>query len=207
MATLATDVPAVREAAPAAARRSAFPPLVFAPLLAALLVTHLPAFVCMPFDTDVCLWDLFARSVLDGGVPYRDLMENNFPGMLWAHLAVRSVFGWRPEVLRAADAAVVGAVVLLLVRWLPSRAAPAWRFFAAFVLAAFYLTTSEWCHCQRDTWMLLPTLLALSLRYRQVLKMSGPRPSAAAVGRRGLLEGFLWASACWVKPYAAVPCL
>lgn len=161
----------------------------------------------MPCDTDVCLWDLFARRVLDGGVPYRDLVENNFPGMLRAHLAVRCLFGWRPEVLRVVDAAVVAAIILLLVRWLPSGTSPAWRLFAVFVLAAFYLTTSEWCHCQRDTWMLLPALLALDLRYRQLLDLTGPRPAHKAVTFRGLLEGFLWASACWIKPYAAVPCL
>jgi hypothetical protein len=207
MATLATDSPVAPEAAPAAMRRGALPALALAILLVALLVAHLPAFLCMPFDTDVCLWDLFARRVLDGGVPYRDLMENNFPGMLWAHLAVRCLFGWRPEVLRAADAAVVGAIVFLLVRWLPPRASLAWRFFAAFVMASFYLTTSEWCHCQRDTWMLLPALLALNLRYRQLAELAGPGPRIAAIGGRGLLEGFLWASACWVKPYAAVPCL
>jgi hypothetical protein len=207
MATLVTDSPAAHVAAPAAWQGRALATLAVAALFCALLVAHLPGFVCMPFDTDVCLWDLFARSVLDGGVPYRDLMENNFPGMLWAHLAVRSLCGWRSEALRAADAAVVGAIILLLVNWLPSRTSLAWRFFAAFVMAAFYLTTSEWCHCQRDTWMLLPALLALNLRYRQLAELAGQGPRIAAIGRRGLFEGFLWASACWVKPYAAVPCV
>jgi hypothetical protein len=161
----------------------------------------------MPFDTDVYLWDLFARCVLDGGVPYRDLMENNFPGMLWAHLAARSLFGWRPEVLRAADAAVVGTIILLLLRWLPAGASLAWRLFVAFMLSVFYLTTSEWCHCQRDTWMLLPALLALNLRQRQLAEVAGPRPASVRIVCLGLTEGFLWASACWIKPYAAVPCL
>src|ERR1700722_1623930 len=98
MATLAPNPPAEsRAATPAVAWRAALPALTLAALLAAILVVLLPAFVCMPLDADVSLWDLFARTVSAGGVAYKDLQDNNFPGMLWAHLAVRSLFGWRSE--------------------------------------------------------------------------------------------------------------
>ena len=33
-------------------------------------------------------------------------------------------------------------------------------------LLTFYMGTSEWCHCQRDVWMLLPSLSAVTLRLR-----------------------------------------
>ncbi len=182
-------------------------PVALAALLVGVLAVNLPGFVRSPLDSDATLWDLFARSVLAGGVPYRDAFDNNLPGMLWAHMAIRSLFGWRPEVLRLADAGVVAAIVFVLLRWLPAGCPVAWRLFSATALTAFYLSTSEWCHCQRDTWMLLPALLAAGLRWRQVLALAGPRAGAAALVRRGLAEGVLWGAACWFKPFAAVPCL
>src|SRR5258707_12879794 len=68
--------------------------LAWAALLG-LLALNLPPFLCMALDSDVTLWDLGAWNVLHGGVFYRDTAENNLPGMLWLHLAVRSAFGWR----------------------------------------------------------------------------------------------------------------
>jgi hypothetical protein len=208
MATLAPNPTAEsRAATPAVAWRAALPALALTALLAAILVVHLPAFVCMPLDADVSLWDLFARTVSAGGVAYKDLQDNNFPGMLWAHLAVRSLFGWRSETLRAVDAGVVATIILLLLRWLPTGCPAVWRLFTATVLASFYLITSEWCHCQRDTWMLLPALIALSLRQRQLVDLTGPHPTAITVVGRGIGEGVLWAAAFWIKPFVAVPCL
>jgi hypothetical protein len=180
---------------------------LLAALLLAILVASLPAFVCMPLDSDVSLWDLYAQIIHDGGVAYRDLLENNFPGMLWAHLAVRSAFGWRSEVLRSADVAIVATIIVFLVRWLPAGSLLAWRLFTALVLASFYLTTSEWCHCQRDTWMLLPALFALGLRERQVQELANSWPRFSTIVARGVMEGMLWGAAFWIKPHVAVPCL
>ena len=42
------------------------------------------------------------------------------------------------------------------------------------VLLTFYCSTSEWCHCQRDVWMLLPSLLAVTLRLRVLRTMATP---------------------------------
>ena len=126
-----------------------------------MLVLHVPPFLRQGLDPDVTLWDLCARTVLSGGVFGRDAFENNLPGTLWLHMALRAVFGWRPEVLRGADLLIVLASVGLLVRSLPSG-----RGAVAALLLAFYFSTSEWCHCQRDTWMLLPALLALAADWR-----------------------------------------
>jgi hypothetical protein len=205
---LAPSAPAVsRASSPVETGQPAFVAGALTVLLVAILAANLPGLVCMPLDADVSLWDLFARTVHDGGVAYRDLKENNFPGMLWAHLAVRAVFGWRPEFLRVADAGVVAAIVVLLASWLPAGCVLAWRLFAAVVLASFYLITSEWCHVQRDTWMLLPALLALGLRHAQLTALAAPHPVALTVIGRGVAEGVLWAMAFWVKPFVAVPCL
>jgi hypothetical protein len=178
-----------------------------AALLAVFLVVHVPAFLCLALDADVSEWDLCARTVLRGGVFYKDAFENNFPGMLWLHLAIRPVVGWSSEAMRAVDLAVLAAIVALLVGWLPAAASAAARLGTAGVLAAFYLSTSEWCHCQRDTWMLLPALLALDLRRRRVdhLILRGRLSPADTLG--SLLEGLLWGAAFWIKPFIAVPAL
>jgi hypothetical protein len=196
-----------RAVSPDARRGPQLPAALLAALLLAVLVANLPVFVCMPLDADVSLWDLYAQIVHDGGVAYRDLLENNFPGMLWAHLAVRSAFGWRSEVLRSADVAIVATIIVLLVRWLPAGSSLAWRLFTALVLASFYLTTSEWCHCQRDTWMLLPALFALGLREPQLQELTSFRTRFPTVVARGVMEGVLWGAAFWVKPHVAVPCV
>jgi hypothetical protein len=162
--------------------------------LGVLLLVHVPAFLCLPPDNDVVLWDVCAREVLAGRALYRDVFENNLPGMLWAQAAVRALFGWRSEVIRAADLVVVGACVWLLTRW-----SPAGRAGIGLLLATFYLSTSEWCHAQRDVWMLLPALLAVALRCRQIeASFSFPRAFA---------EGLLWGAAFWVKPFVVVPAL
>jgi hypothetical protein len=62
----------------------------------------------------------------------------------------------------------------------------------------FYLGSSEWCHVQRDPWMLLPAMAALYLR-----RQSTVRPSVV----RSVAEGMFWAAAFWIKPFVAVPAL
>jgi hypothetical protein len=172
--------------------------------VAAVLVIHVPAFLCMGLDSDVSMWDLCARNVLQGGVAYRDAVENNFPGMLWLHLGIRSLAGWSALAIRLADLAVLAGIVVLLLRWLPPGGAL--RPVTALLLLSFYLSTSEWCHCQRDTWMLLPALLALDLRRRQVKRL-GEGESGRPLFGWAFLEGLCWAAALWIKPFVAVPAL
>ena len=157
--------------------------------LAVLLAVCLPLFLCMPPETDITFYDLCARNILRGGVHYRDAFDTNLPGMVWLHALVRSTLGWRSEALRAADFAVVGAITWLLVRWLRLLNRPAAvQVWTAVALFAFYLSRSEWCHCQRDTWMLLPALIALEQRRRQ---------DAATDRRRTRLGGVSSARRCW----------
>jgi hypothetical protein len=178
---------------------------LLAGLLGVGLAVHVPAFLCMPLNWDSHEWDLCTRTVLDGGVLYRDALENNLPGTLWLHAAVRGVAGWRSEVLRAADLLVLAAVIALLPGWLPAGASTVARVATAGLLASFYLWTSEWCHCQRDPWMLLPAQLALGLRLRQ--RRALLQGDETRLWLRPLLEGMLWGAAFWIKPYVAVPAL
>lgn len=189
--------------APAGRRRATVTACLAVAGVIALIALHLPAFLCMGLHSDVILWDLCARNVLQGGVHARDAFENNLPGMLWLHLVVRSSLGWRSEVIRLVDFAVVVGAAVLLARGL-GRPSVAVRAGLVFVLLAFYFTTSEWCHCQRDTWMLVPALGALALRARQVGRLRG---GGGRVVAWAFLEGLLWAGAFWLKPFVAVPAL
>jgi hypothetical protein len=176
--------------------------------LALALVVLLPLFVCMPLCGDVELYDSAALNVLQGGAQYREIFDTNLPGMVWAHLLFRPILGWRSEAIRLVDMAVVAAIIWLLVTWFRplgvSRSARVWM---AFLLAVAYLTTSEWCHCQRDTWMLLPSLAALHLRRRQLATLVSSESVMAGALAAAPLEGFVWALAFWVKPFVIVPAL
>ncbi|HEX5269284.1 MAG TPA: hypothetical protein VFW33_02300 [Gemmataceae bacterium] len=176
--------------------------------LALVLVVNVPLFLCMPLCADATLYDLAARNVLRGGVHYRDVFETNLPGMVWLHAAARSVVGWRPEALRLVDLAVVAAIFWQLARWLRllglSRTV---RVVTVAALFLYYFSLSEWCHCQRDVWMLLPALGALELRRRQLDALTAADAGRGRLLLRGVAEGALWAAAFWIKPFVAVPAL
>ena len=182
------------------------------------LLAGVPLFVCMPPWTDATLYDVAARNILRGGVHYRDVFDTNLPGMVWATAAIRSIAGWSCEALRIADLLIVGGSVAILVFWLkrtgtgvrsapagstvpPETSAAAQSWFVAAV-ALFYPFTSEFNHCQRDPWMLLPAALAGLLRLRHVEAI---RAGARASLRRSMIEGFLWGLAVWLKPHVVVP--
>jgi hypothetical protein len=173
--------------------------------LAAFLAAALPPFVRMPLWADVTLYDVAARNLLQGGIHYRDIFDTNPPGIVWLHAGLRTLLGWRPEALRLGEIAILAGVTGLLVVHISRPPPQAARLWTALALAAFYLSTSEGNHCQRDLWMLLPALAALYLRRRQAdaLARTDPQPLRLAV--RALLEGFCWGLACWIKPFVLVP--
>src|SRR5712692_3797241 len=97
---------------------------------AVLLIVGLPLFVRMPPWLDITLYDISARNVLHGGVHYRDIYDNNLPGIVWLHMLIRSTLGYSSEAIRLVDEAIVGVVITLLTHWLAllglSRAARTW---------------------------------------------------------------------------------
>ncbi|MBL8814715.1 MAG: glycosyltransferase family 39 protein [Planctomyces sp.] len=158
----------------------------------------------MPLTSDTALYDLQARTVLDGGVLYRDAVEPNFPGVVWLHLALRSLLGWSSEAIRIVDLLFVGCACILLVRSTnPSNNRAS--VLGLLAMAAFYLSRNEWCHCQRDSWMLLPIAGALLLRSRS-LQVVPQQQAPHAVLRRlmAIGEGILWGVAFWIKPHVAL---
>jgi hypothetical protein len=186
-------------------------------LLALLLVANVPLFLCQHLTSDAVLYDLQARCALDGGVLYRDIVEPNFPGVVWVHMLVRSLCGWSWVALRAFDLLVLSGIAALLAVWVRRSDESVFGVRSALLalsLCGLYFSQSEWCQCQRDTWMLLPALGALHLRLRSVRRIldSASMPPA---GRRGLnaianaapalIEGALWGAAVWLKPHVIVP--
>ena len=92
--------------------------------LAVLLVLLVPPFLCMPLTMDTAFYDVCARHVLRGGALERDFLFLVFPGMTWALAVVRATLGGSSVAARAADLAVVAAIVALLLSWLRAAGLP-----------------------------------------------------------------------------------
>ncbi|NLF72348.1 MAG: type IV toxin-antitoxin system AbiEi family antitoxin domain-containing protein [Candidatus Anammoximicrobium sp.] len=194
--------------------------------LLVLLVANVPLFLCMPLTDDAAMFDLQARNLLGGGVLYRDIVEPNLPGVIWIQAAVRATLGESSLALRALDLLLFTAWAVTSRHWLAvsgaTRAAQTWLVLVLFVC---YFSFSEWCHCQRDVWLLTVGLAALTLRRRQAERLrswaeSGqreatgsepeqPGPAEARVGLVfvgwALLEGLCWGVGVWLKPMIVVP--
>lgn len=167
-------------------------------VLAGVWLLAAPMFLCMAPWVDSTFFDICARALLRGETLYHSIFLHGPPGMVFAQAGVRAVCGWRSEVLRAVDLAVVAACVGLLVGVAqPPDLAAAIRVWAAVLMSAFYFSTSEWNHCQPDTWMLLPSLVALCLRERQAEGIAG-------IGG-ALAEGVCWGIGFCIKPFVAIP--
>jgi len=154
-------------------------------VVAAALGAGVPLFLRMPPWSDATLHVLAARNILRGGVHYRDLFDTNLPGIVWTMAAFRSAFGESFVALRAFDLLIVAGITATLARLAGRRAA-----WLAAAVALWYPFTSEFNHCQRDVWMLLPAAGATLLR-----------------AHRGnlIVEGCLWGAAVWFKPHVLIP--
>ena len=193
--------------------------IIFWAIPALLLMLQVPVFLQMPLTPDAVLYDLQAHCLIHGGVLYRDIIEPNLPGVVWIHAIVRSLFGESDQVLRVFDLVIVIGITGILCRAVASgtgsrRLQDASMAVLASLLLVFYMGTSEWCHCQRDTWMLLSCLLAVATRKMCCVQFGNATSQPAFVpgdhhGRnfllQALLEGGLWAVAFWIKPFVAIP--
>lgn len=175
-------------------------------LLLLLWVTNLPLFLCMPPIDDAVLFDLHVREILSGGVPYREVLETNPPAMLFLMGGTRWLLGDSSVALRAVDLAIFSLVVLLAVTWMKdtgvSRPVRVWAALACYV---FYFSQSEWCHCQRDMWLLAPALAVLCLRGRQIARWNLCASFPGTVFRWAVLEGLVLGLGMWLKPMLILP--
>ena len=169
---------------------------------AVILTAGVPLFLRMPLWIDVTLYDMAVREIRQCGTHYQDVFDTNPPGFVWALTAVRVLFGESMEAVRLVDFAVVCTITFLLLRLArrggATSAGVAWTVAA---VAAFYLFISEFNHCQRDVWMTLPVLAAVSFRYSRTRRAIGGRATDGCVFITAVLEGIIWALAVWVKPH------
>jgi hypothetical protein len=156
----------------------------------------------MPLWVDCTFFDIVARSVLRNQRIYHDLFLHGPPGMILITAGLRWFIGWRSEALRVTDLLIVTGIILLLSEGPRRRAWFVRHPGTIFVMLLFYLSTTEWCHCQSDMWMLLPTLMALRLRCRQVKRLTSRRDGYLAWA---FVEGLAWGLAAFVKPFAVFP--
>jgi hypothetical protein len=153
----------------------------------------------MPVWCDITLYDMASRNILRGGTHYRDVFDTNTPGYVWLLTVVRSLVGWGSEALRAVDLLFFAGIVFVLDRLV--RRGGGTRLNRLWMVAGCvgcYLFTEESVHAQRDVWLALPALLAVSERLKRTAT------PAAGVFRGAVVEGILWAVAVWVKPHFLV---
>jgi len=178
-----------------------------------ILILNIPLFIRMPLATDVVLYDLQAQMVLKGGILYQDIFETNLPGIVWLHMLVRSVIGMSSDAIRVVDLIIFNGTALLLMQWnRRNHLSVKGMLWVGIALFSFYFSLSEWCHFQRDTLILLPALAAVWLRRKQIDRLINPFESLPQVSFKSVfgwafLEGLLWATAFWIKPFVAVPAL
>ena len=169
---------------------------------AIVLIVGLPLYLRMPLWCDLTLYDLAARNLLDGGVHYRDVFDTNFPGFVWLLTGIRWLIGFGAFPLRCVDLAIVTAIIILVDRVARRGGATPWaRWWAIAGATLLYLSSVEMAHCQRDTWMALPAVVALLLRLRRAGETDVP-PGRAFAG--AAIEGALWAVELWIKPNCAL---
>ncbi|MBN72348.1 MAG: hypothetical protein CME32_24085 [Gimesia sp.] len=178
-------------------------------ILLFLVILCVPLFIRMPLATDVVLYDVQAETVLDGGTLYQDMFETNLPGIVWLHMLIRPIIGMSSDALRCVDLLFFTGSVTLLAFWSRrSQLSMTGMLWIAIALYAFYFSLSEWCHFQRDTIILLPSLGALWMRRKQLDRLLADKQiRVASIWGWAFLEGLLWATAFWIKPFVAVPAL
>ena len=171
-------------------------------VLAAILVVAIPLFIRTPLTTDAIYYDLQARHLVEGGKLYEDMFEPNLPGVVWLHVAVRSIAGDSWEALRVFDLLMFSAAVIIAVGWIVPKETPRpSRYYLASACYLFYFSQTTWCHCQRDVWMLVPVLGALALRMRQVDRIRTDATLASTIFGFGVIEGLVWGAGVWLKPH------
>ncbi len=174
-------------------------------VLAAILIVATPVFIRTPLTTDAIYYDLQARHLVEGGQLYEDMFEPNLPGVVWLHVAVRSIAGDSWEALRVFDLLMFSATVFIAVRWLvPRETTKRARYYLAAACYLFYFSQTTWCHCQRDVWMLVPVLGAVAMRLWQVERIRDDDASVSMIFGLAVLEGMVWGAGVWLKPHVVL---
>ena len=82
------------------------------------LALWIPHYLTWPYWADHDVFATAARAWIDGRLPYRDTLCNNFPGTIYLFMLLGSGFGWgRPVVFHAFDVGLLVGFLALLGSW------------------------------------------------------------------------------------------
>jgi 4-amino-4-deoxy-L-arabinose transferase-like glycosyltransferase len=155
-----------------------------------VLLLGLPTLI-VPLYTDQALFALAARTILDGGFPYRDLWDIKPPGLYFAYVLAFLPFGEHMVSVRILDLANTAAAMIalfLLGRRLFSQRA---GLLAGCLYGLTYLTRAGFDGLgQTESFIVLPMALAVLL-YRA--------SDDTGAGRRAILSGLLMGLAFSIK--------
>jgi len=128
-----------------------------------VLLLGLPTLI-VPFSTDASIFALGARTILSGGVLYRDFWEIKSPGIYFAYALAFVPFGQHMVSVRVLDlvntALAMGAIYLLGRRFFGERAG----IFAGCLYGVTYLTRADLDGLgEAESFVALPVLLSILL--------------------------------------------
>jgi hypothetical protein len=173
--------------------------------LVLLLVACGPLFVCMPPWVDSAFFDLCARTLLGGGILYHDVFLHGLPGTALLQTGLRLCIGWSSEALQIADLVFLAISIALVMPIIQRKRPLGARLWTATALFGFYFSTSEWCHCEVDPWMMPLALAAMLLRGGRSGQSAESNPSQRSLLPLAVLEGLCWAYDFAMKPFIVFP--
>ncbi|MEO6810566.1 MAG: hypothetical protein ABI353_15735 [Isosphaeraceae bacterium] len=143
------------------------------------LATWVPHYLTWPWYSDHDVFANAARQWDRGRLPYRDTLGNNFPGEIYLFFGLGKVFGWgKTWPLFAVDAALVGALGLMLILWSRRRFGKGLPGLAGLVtFLGYYLALDSSQVAQRD-WH-APAFMVLGLLAAQTWPNRAGRTLAA----------------------------
>jgi hypothetical protein len=145
-----------------------------------LIVVGMP-YVHLPFSGDHGLFAYEASRVRAGAVLYRDLWDQNGPGIVGIQLVAELLFGHRMLAIRAFDLLWMLATLALLYREGRRAFGPLAASLGVLLAAGTYFTLGHRATAQRDGFSLLPLLGVLAL-----MRRTGRGSGIAAAAAGGL---------------------
>ncbi|MDX2037453.1 MAG: hypothetical protein SFX72_12445 [Isosphaeraceae bacterium] len=159
-----------------------------------LLFSWLPHYWVWPWWTDTDYFAVSAYAWSRGVLPYRDLQDFNFPGPIYVHYVIGSIFGWdRTQPFNMFDSALLIGLGALLVWWSRRRFGASFAGWVAFLtILGYYLGLDYRQVAQRD-W------------HAPLLCVAGILWLEAAPGRASLVgSALLFAFALTIRPHPIV---
>jgi hypothetical protein len=164
--------------------------LAIALVIAVQTMTWLPHYLSWPYWADHDVFATAARGWVEGRLPYRDSLGNNFPGTIYLFVGLGTLFGWgRPSVWYAFDGALTLTVGLALCHWSTRRFGRLLPGLAGSLAMTSYLLGLDYSHAAQRDWQ-GPAMAVMAVLLVQARPGRGAR----------IVAGLLLAAALGVRP-------